>query len=100
MNSTFFIVVSSLLFAIGFAVTITKKNLIMVLMGLELMLNSVNINFVAFSRRLPNPSEPQLFALFIMVIAACEVAIGLAIIMKLRDYYFTVNPDKIEELKH
>ncbi|MGR3810264.1 NADH-quinone oxidoreductase subunit NuoK [Jiulongibacter sp. NS-SX5] len=98
--TTLFLILSAVLFAIGFAVAITKKNLIMMLMGVELMLNAVNINFVAFSRSGNSVAEGQLFSLFIMVIAAAEVAIALAIILKLKDKYGTLNPDKIDELKN
>ncbi len=89
-----------MLFAIGFAVAITKKNLILMLMGVELMLNAVNINFVAFSRSAENAGHGQLFSLFIMVIAAAEAAVALAIILKLRDEYGSIDPDKIDELKN
>jgi NADH-quinone oxidoreductase subunit K len=98
--SIWFLIVTAILFAIGFAIAITKKNLIMMLMGVELMLNAVNVNFVAFARETENPAEGQLFTLFIMVIAAAEVAVALAIILKIREHYGTLNPDKIDELKN
>ncbi len=98
--NTYFLITAAALFSLGFAVLITKKNLIMMLMGVELMLNAVNINFVAFSRSALDPFEGQLFSLFIMIIAAAEVAVALAIIVKLREYYKTINPDLIDELKN
>lgn len=98
--SIYFLLVTALLFALGFAVAITKKNLIMMLMGVELMLNAVNVNFVAFSREATHPAEGHLFTLFIMVIAAAEVAVALAIILKIREHYGTLDPDKIDELKN
>ncbi|KPM47635.1 NADH-quinone oxidoreductase subunit NuoK [Jiulongibacter sediminis] len=98
--TSFFLVIAALLFAIGFAVAITKKNLIMMLMGVELMLNAVNLNFVTFARSGSIVAEGQLFSLFIMVIAAAEVAVALAIILKLKDKYGTLNPDKMDELKN
>jgi NADH:ubiquinone oxidoreductase subunit K len=100
MLSTYFVLVSSVVFALGFAVLVTKKNLIMMLMGVELMLNSVNINFVAFSRNAIDPFEGQLFSLFLMIIAASEVAVALAIILKLKEHYKTINPDMLDELKN
>lgn len=100
IESSYFLLVSAAIFSLGFAVLITKKNLIVMLMGVELMLNSVNINFVAFARNAVNPLEGQLFSLFIMIIAASEVAVALAIILKLKEHYKTINPDKIDELKN
>jgi NADH:ubiquinone oxidoreductase subunit K len=98
--SIHFLIVTAVLFAIGFAIAITKKNLIMMLMGVELMLNAVNINFAVFAREAENAAEGQLFTLFIMVIAAAEVAIALAIILKIKDYYNSLDPDKIDTLKN
>ncbi|AWW00441.1 NADH-quinone oxidoreductase subunit NuoK [Arcticibacterium luteifluviistationis] len=100
IESSYFLYVSAILFALGFAVLITKKNLIMMLMGVELMLNAVNINFVALARNASDPFEGQLFSLFIMIIAASEVAVALAIILKLRQHYKTINPDLLDELKN
>lgn len=69
-------------------------------MGVELMLNAANINLVAFSRFDKNPAQGQVFALFVMIIAATEIAIGLAIILKIRTYYKNINPDELTELKN
>lgn len=100
IESSYFLYVSAVLFALGFGVLITKKNLIMMLMGVELMLNAVNINFVALARNTSDPFEGQLFSLFIMIVAASEVAVALAIILKLRQHYKTINPDLLDELKN
>lgn len=75
-----YLVISALLFSIGLAVTVTKRNAILILMGIELMLNAVNLNMVAFSQYDPNRLQGQMFALFIMVIAAAEVTVALAIL--------------------
>lgn len=99
IDINYFLWFSALLFALGFTIAVSKKNLLMVLIGIELMLNAANINFVVFSHQDPNLNG-QLFALVIMIIAAAEVAIGLAIIFKLRKLYGTMNPDKINELKY
>ncbi len=69
-------------------------------MGVELMLNAVNINFVAFSKFDTIPERGQLFSVFIMIIAAVEVAVGLAIILKIRQYYKNISPDEIQVLKN
>lgn len=99
-NLTIYLVVAAILFAIGFAIIVTKKNLILMLMGVELMLNAVNINFVAFSKFDKNPEQGQIFALFVMLIAASEVAVGLAITLKIKKYYENINPEKLDELKN
>lgn len=96
---THFLVTAAALFSIGLAVALTKKNAIGMLLGLELMLNAVNINLVAFSRHDPELIRGQLFALFVMVIAVCEIAIALAIILRVFDHYKTVDPDRIDQLR-
>ncbi|SOE23111.1 NADH dehydrogenase subunit K [Spirosomataceae bacterium TFI 002] len=95
----YYLYLSAALFAIGFAIAVTKKNLIFVLVGIELMLNAANINFVAFSQGRAG-MDGHIFSLVVMIIAAAEIAVALAIIMKLRAFYQTVNPDQIEELKY
>lgn len=94
-----FLIVAAILFCIGLGVALTKKNAIGVLLGLELMLNAVNINLVAFSRHDPDLLRGQLFALFVMVVAVCEVAIALAIVLRVFDHYKTVDPDRIDHLR-
>jgi NADH:ubiquinone oxidoreductase subunit K len=95
-----YLLVSCCLFAIGFSVVVTKKNLILMLMGVELMLNAVNINFIVFSKYDPVPEQGQIFTIFIMLVAAAEIALGLAIILKIREYYQSINPDSITTLKN
>jgi NADH-quinone oxidoreductase subunit K len=94
-----YLVISALLFSIGLAVTVTKRNAILILMGIELMLNAVNLNMVAFSQYDPNRLQGQMFALFIMVIAAAEVTVALAIILKIYDYFKNLDLDEINSLK-
>jgi NADH:ubiquinone oxidoreductase subunit K len=101
MNDVFpYLLVSGILFAIGLTILVTKKNLILMLMGIELMLNAVNINFVAFSKYDKIPEQGQIFALFVMMVAASEVAVGLAVILKIKKYYENINPEKLNELKN
>jgi len=90
---------SAFLFAVGLAIVITRKNAIFVLMGIELMLNAANINFVAVSQSEGSLLEGQFFALFVIVVAAAEAAVGLAIVLKVYSYFKTVDLDKVNELK-
>lgn len=96
-----FLALGLILFCIGLYGALTKRNTIIVLISIELMLNAVNINLVAFSKLGAMPSiNGQVFALFVMAIAAAEVAIGLAILMSLYQNRKTVNIDEIDTMKH
>lgn len=95
-----YLIISALLFSIGLAIAVTKRNAILILMGIELMINAVNLNLVAFSQYDPNRLQGQMFALFVMVIAAAEVTIALAIIMKIYDYFKNIDLDEINQLKN
>jgi NADH:ubiquinone oxidoreductase subunit K len=95
-----YLIVAAALFSIGLAIAVTKKHLIGILLGIELMLNAVNINLVAFSRHDPEKIGGQLFALFVIVVAAAEVTVALAIILRVYGHYRTVNPDKVNNLKN
>ena len=95
-----YLVISSALFSLGVFGVITKRNAIAILMGIELILNAVNINFIAFNRfggmeRL----DGHIFAIFIIVLAAAEAAVALAIIINLFRNIGTVNVDEAQELK-
>jgi NADH:ubiquinone oxidoreductase subunit K len=94
-----FIYLSALLFSIGLAVIIVKRNTIMMLLGIELMLNASNINLVAFNGIHPSTLDGQLFALFVIIVAVCEAAVGLAIVLRIYQFYQTSNPDEVSELK-
>ena len=84
--------------SIGVAIVITKRNSIVVLAGIELILNAANINFVAFSTQ-DGMIKGQLFALFIMVIAATEATVALAIVVQVYKHFKTSNLDEISKLK-
>jgi NADH:ubiquinone oxidoreductase subunit K len=88
-----------LLFACGLMVVITKRNAIMVLLGIELMLNAANINLVAFNFRHGPSLDGQMFSLFVIIVAVCETAVGLAIILRVYQHYQSSVPDQIDELK-
>jgi NADH-quinone oxidoreductase subunit K len=95
-----YLILGALLFVCGALCMANKRNAIGVLMGVELVLNGANINFVAFARF--NPAfeiEGQIFALFIIVLAAAEAAIALAIVLNFYNNHMTVDVDSAEELK-
>lgn len=87
------------LFVTGLAVIIIKRNAIMVLMGIELMLNASNLNLVALNQQHGQSQNGQVFALFVIIVAVCEAAVGLAIILSVYRHFQTSVPDEIAELK-
>jgi len=93
-----FLVLASALFGIGLFGVMVRRNAVIILMSIELMLNSGNMVLVTFSRYLGDTTG-QIFALFVMVIAACEAAVGLAIILALFRNKDTVDVDKINIMK-
>ncbi|MBI5801336.1 MAG: NADH-quinone oxidoreductase subunit NuoK [Verrucomicrobia bacterium] len=96
-----YLLVSALLFCIGLAGALTRRNAIMVLLGIELMLNAANLNFIAFWRFSENPETMTglTFALFSIAIAAAEAAVGLALIITIYRHFRTANVDKVEDMK-
>lgn len=95
------LIVSSLLFAIGFAGAVTRRNAILVLIGIELMLNAANLNFIAFWRYGAHPelASGLIFVIFSIGVAAAEAAVGLALIISIYRHYRTTNLDKIDSMK-
>jgi NADH-quinone oxidoreductase subunit K len=93
-----YLVVSAALFSLGVIGVMFRRNLIVILMSLELMLNAVNLSFVAFSRYLGS-IEGQIFVLFVMVVAAAEVAVGLAIAVAIFRQKGTINVNEINIMK-
>ena len=96
-----YLIISALLFAIGLAGSVTRRNAIVVLIGIELMLNAANLNFIAFWRFGPNPEALTgvVFVLFSIAVAAAEAAVGLALIISIYRHYKTSNVDQINSLK-
>lgn len=90
---------AAFLFCTGLTIAIIKRNAIMVLLGIELMLNASNINLIAFNQRYPAELQGQIFALFVIIVAVCEAAVGLAIVLRVYRYFNTSAPDEIAELK-
>ncbi|MBK93172.1 MAG: NADH-quinone oxidoreductase subunit NuoK [Rickettsiales bacterium] len=94
-----YLVLSSIIFSIGLlGIFINRKNMITILMSIELMLLGVNINFVGFSNYL-NDLSGQIFAMFILVVAAAEAAVGLAILTVFFKNKGTISVDKINQMK-
>lgn len=95
---TWYIALSAVLFLIGAAGVLTRRNVIVILMSIELMLNSVNINFMAFSYLLGDMTG-QIFTIFTITVAAAEVAVALGILIALVRSNKTFNVDEIDALK-
>jgi NADH:ubiquinone oxidoreductase subunit K len=98
MPITQFVLLSAFLFCTGIYGVLARRNAVLVLMSIELMLNAVNINLVAFSARL-NDAAGQVFALFVIAIAAAEVGVGLAIVLLIYRNRVGVNLDEIDLMK-
>jgi NADH:ubiquinone oxidoreductase subunit K len=94
-----YLVVSAALFCLGLLGVLTRRNAVNVLMGVELILNSANLNLVAFSRYGKGNLDGQLFAVFVIVIAAAEVAVALAIVLTLYRLRRTPNLDAAVSLQ-
>jgi len=94
-----FLVLSVILFSLGVYAVLTRKNAIQVLMGIELILNSANINFIAFARYGNYGFTGQVISLFVIILAAAEAAIALAIVLNIYKQFTTVNVDEINGLK-
>ena len=96
-----YLALALILFCIGLYGALSKRNTVIVLISIELMLNAVNINLVAFSKLGVVPSiDGQIFALFTMAVAAAEAAIGLAILIALYRNRKTVHIDEMDTMKH
>lgn len=93
------LLLAALLFSLGLLVIVSKRNTIMVLMGIELMLNASNLNLVAFNQLRPGTVDGQIFVLFVIIVAVCEAAVGLAIVLQVYQYFETSIPDSVRELK-
>lgn len=96
----YYLILAAALFCLGLYGAVAKKNAVAVLMGIELMLNSVNINLVAYTKFL-NPSVVigHIFAIFVIVVAAAEVAVGLAIVVSIYRDKFATEVDNLDWLK-
>ncbi|WP_019988344.1 NADH-quinone oxidoreductase subunit NuoK [Rudanella lutea] len=99
METTTMLIVAALLFSLGLAIVVVKRHAIVVLMGVELMLNAANLNLVAFSQYDPDRLQGQMMTLFVLVVAAAEAAVALAIVLQVYRHYRTVQLDEINDLE-
>lgn len=94
-----FLTISAILFSLGLLAVVTRRNAILILMGIELILNAANINFIAFSRFGNLDLSGQVVAIFVIILAAAEAAVALAIVLNIYKNFLTVNVDQIDSLK-
>jgi NADH:ubiquinone oxidoreductase subunit K len=98
MNIEAYLIVSALIFCIGLTGVLTRRNPLVILLCLELMLNAANLALVAFARGHGN-QDGQIFALIVMVVAACEVAVGLGLIVAMYRRRLPIDVDQMRELQ-
>ncbi|MHA6247281.1 NADH-quinone oxidoreductase subunit NuoK [Pontibacter sp. CAU 1760] len=92
------LLLSAALFSLGILAVITKRHAVVVLMGIELIFNAANLNLVAFSRYDATLMQGQLFSLFVIVVAAAEAAVALAIVLRVYQHFKTANLNQINQL--
>ena len=93
-----FLVIGAILFCLGILAVVTRRNAIAVLMGVELILNAANVNLVAFSRFSDAGIDGQIFAIFVIILAAAEAAVALAIVLNIYRSYEMVSVDRLDSL--
>lgn len=94
-----YLAVSVALFALGIVAIVVRRNVFYVLMGIEMILNAANINFVAFSRFNGGSLDGQMFAIFVIILAAAEAAVALAIILNVFQLFDSVKPSEVDLLR-
>jgi NADH-quinone oxidoreductase subunit K len=94
-----FLVLGAILFCLGLFCVLTRRNAIGILMGIELILNSANLNYVAFARYNGSAYDGQIFAIFVIMLAAAEAAIGLAIVLGIYQGFETIEVDATDRLR-
>lgn len=98
MDTSWYIVLSALIFCVGLAGVLTRRNPLVILLSLELLLNAGNLALIAFARMWGN-AEGQVFALIVMVVAACEVVVGLGLIVAMYRNRIPIDVDEMSELR-
>lgn len=98
MSTTWYVTLSALIFCIGAYGVMTRRNPLVLLLSIELMLNAANLALIAFSRMHGN-GDGQIFAVIVMVVAACEVGIGLGVIVAMYRRRLPIDVDKVRELQ-
>jgi NADH-quinone oxidoreductase subunit K len=94
-----YVAVSAALFAIGLVAIIVRRNVLYILMGIEMILNAANINFVAFNRFSGDGLDGQMFAIFVIILAAAEAAVALAIVLNVFHLFDSVKPSEVDLLR-
>lgn len=94
-----FLMISLIVFVLGLYCVLTRRNAIGILMGVELILNSANINYLAFARYSTDGYDGQIFALFVIMLAAAEAVIGLAIVLGIYQTFQTIDVEATETLR-
>ena len=94
-----YVAVSAALFALGIVAIVSRRNILYILMGIEMILNAANINFVAFARFGGNSLDGQMFAIFVIILAAAEAAVALAIVLNVFRLFESVEPGGIDRLR-
>ena len=94
-----YLVIASILFALGLFCVMTRRNAVTILMGIELILNSANINFIAFARYCAPDIQGHVFAMFVIIMAAAEAAIALAIVLNLYQRVHSIDVDEVDMLR-
>lgn len=100
MGLASYLIISLVLFIVGITVMIARKNIVAILLGIELVLNAAALNFVAYSRFATNNLDGHIFSLFIIVIAAAEAAVGLAIVIRFFQIKETIHIDEATALRN
>jgi NADH-quinone oxidoreductase subunit K len=94
-----YLTIGAVIFVLGLYTVMTRRNAVMILMGIELILNSANINFIAFSRYLGPRVDGQVVALFVIILAAAEAAIALAIVLNIYRLRQNINVDEVDSMR-
>ena len=100
MSLASYLIISLILFVVGVVVMIARKNIVAILLGIELILNASALNFVAYSRYVTNNLDGHIFSLFIIIIAAAEAAVGLAIVIRFFQIKETIHIDEATQLRN
>ena len=94
-----YVAVSAALFALGIITILVRRNVLYVLMGIEMILNAANINFVAFNRYNGGGLEGRMFAIFVIILAAAEAAVALAIVLNVFHLFNSIKPSEADTLR-
>ena len=100
ISLSFYLTISAILFCLGIVAMFYRRNLIAILMGVELILNAASLNFIAFSRFVQTSLDGQVFSLFVIIIAAAEAAVALAIVLRFYKTRQTIDVEQADRLRN